>query len=273
MDLVSVLERMVEVRVDGLLGAAPPSLARLVDHLVALVDDGHSGAPADHRGSEVSATADSDLAQGEAAMAMGLSAFEAAERLRGLVDGAQLGALTRLHSSARAVFDSAAAQEWVGRTLFTVHEMVVLEVTAATGLGAGEVGSRLDLAIGSVARFRLSARCSRRRADHAASGLPPRRGHAPARRRGHRHGGPCGPGSHPRQFGPVRLALLCADAKGDPRGRRRARSDPCGGAEAYRRLRPDLRRRHRHTNHHQRCREDRSRHRPGGPRGPSRPRP
>lgn len=152
MDVVSVLERTVEVQVEGLAAAAPLPLALMVDHLMTLVDR-RSDAPEGHDDLGVSSTAGSDLAHGEAAMAMGLSAFEAAERLRGLVDAAQLGALTRLHSSAQAVFDSAAAQSWVGRTPFTVHEMVVLEVTAATGLGAGEVGSRLDLAIGSVARF------------------------------------------------------------------------------------------------------------------------
>ena len=58
-----------------------------------------------------------------------------------------------MHASAQAVFDSAAARSWVGRTPFTVHEMVVLEVTAATGIGAGEVGTRLDLAIGSELRL------------------------------------------------------------------------------------------------------------------------
>lgn len=152
MDVVSVLEHTIEVQVDNLRPSAPPPLARMVDHLMALADDGPAGATVAHDGASIPPTCDSELAQGEAAMAMGLSAFEAAERLRGLVDAAQLGALTRLHASAQAVFDSAAAQSWVGRTPFTVHEMVVLEVTAATGLGAGEVGCRLDLAVGSQAR-------------------------------------------------------------------------------------------------------------------------
>lgn len=162
MDVVSVFERRIEIQLGSLPPVAPPALARVVDHLLDRVAWPDHTTAADSSLSDlaqgsVNGCADpaveDSLAQGESGMELGLRAFEAAERLRGVVDAAQLGALTRLHASAQAVFDGAAAQAWVGRTPFTVHEMVVMEVSAATGIGAGEAGTRLDLAIGPESRL------------------------------------------------------------------------------------------------------------------------
>ncbi|WP_460629716.1 HNH endonuclease signature motif containing protein, partial [Intrasporangium mesophilum] len=81
-----------------------------------------------------------------------LAAFELGERAKAVVDARQLDALARMHASMSAEFRAREAQTWVGRTPLTVHEAVVLEVVAATGLGESEVGLRLDLAIAPASR-------------------------------------------------------------------------------------------------------------------------
>ncbi|MGW5242265.1 hypothetical protein ACWEOW_25345, partial [Monashia sp. NPDC004114] len=81
-----------------------------------------------------------------------LAAFELAERAKAVVDARQLDALARMHATMSAEFRAREAQTWVGRTPLTVHEAVVMEVVAATGLGESEVALRLDLAIAPASR-------------------------------------------------------------------------------------------------------------------------
>ncbi|MGW5241738.1 hypothetical protein ACWEOW_22625 [Monashia sp. NPDC004114] len=87
-----------------------------------------------------------------AAVAGELAAFELTEHAKAVADARQLDALARMHAAFTAELDARHAQTWPDRTPLTVHEAVVMEVVAATGLGESEVGLRLDLAIAPAPR-------------------------------------------------------------------------------------------------------------------------
>ena len=91
-----------------------------------------------------------------------LSVFEAGERLKAQVEDHQLEALARMYATAEAELAARRGQAWVGRNPFGAREAVLMEVSAATGLGEGELAVRLDLATGPRARvgfLRERVRC------------------------------------------------------------------------------------------------------------------
>ena len=98
------------------------------------------------------ADADADEDAFAAAFDADLRVVEAVERAKAALDGIGLEALARMDATAAAELGARHAQSWVDRTPLSARELVVSEVSTATGLSVPDVGRRVELATAPTTR-------------------------------------------------------------------------------------------------------------------------